>query len=367
MATWFVFALMTAGAIFAVLWPLGRRPAAGRAGSETAIYLDQLGEIDRDLGAGTLRTEEADAARIEVSRRLLASAEAEQTATASIHTGLRRAVAIAAIVALPLASISLYLRYGSPALPDAPLAERSRAPDASASLDALVSQVEAHLEKNPKDGRGWDVLAPALMRLNRFDDAARAWRNALSFSGDSAARRAYLGETLVAAANGVVTADARLEFERALALDAGEIKARYFVGLAAQQDGQTGQAAAIWRDMLKTAPPDAPWRPTVEQALAMASADSAPALADDDIAAAKDMSAEDRSRMVRGMVDRLAARLKQNSDDAQGWLRLVRAYMVLGERDKARAALVEARQAMTGNPDGLRQIDNGLKDTGLDG
>ena len=69
----------------------------------------------------------------------------------------------------------------------------------------------------------------------------------------------------------------------------------------------------------------------------------APKLSDDTIAAAKDMSEGDRNTMIRGMVDRLATRLKDNGNDVEGWLRLVRAYMVLGERDKAQAALVEAR------------------------
>ena len=89
-----------------------------------------------------------------------------------------------------------------------------------------------------------------------------------NYNGETAARRADLGEAIAAAAGGVVTAEAKAEFERALALDAGEVKARYFTAVAAQQDGKTEQAAAIWRDMLKTAPRDAPWRPLVERALA---------------------------------------------------------------------------------------------------
>lgn len=365
MAAWFVFALMTLAAIFAVLWPLGRRPAVRRVGHERAIYLDQLSEIERDVASGLLPAGEADAARREVSRRLIASADADDAGAAPPRTGLRRAVALAAIVGVPLIAAPIYLRHGSPDMPDAPLAGRTIAASPTLPLDALVAQVETRLAQKPDDGRGWEVLAPVLMRLGRFDDAAKAWRNALTYSGDSAARRASLGEAIAAAAGGVITTDARVEFDKALALDAAEPKARYFRGLAAQQDGLADAAAAIWRELLASSPSDAPWRATVERALAAIGA-AAPAVAEDTIAAASALPAEQREALVRGMVDRLAARLKQNGDDAQGWLRLLRAYMVLGERDRARAALAEARQALSGDAESLRQVNDGAKQFGLE-
>ena len=85
------------------------------------------------------------------------------------------------------------------------------------------------------------------------------------------------------------------------------------------------------------------------------------------MAAAKEMNGTDRDAMIRGMVERLAARLKQNGGDVDGWLRLVRAYMVMGDRDKARGALAEARQAVANDAERLRQLNDGLKDLGLDG
>ena len=217
--------------------------------------------------------------------------------------------------------------------------ERARTPDATQPLDNLVAQVEQHLEKNPTDGRGWSVLAPVLARLGRFDDAVRAFRNSITYNGDSAERRADLGEALVAAAGGVVTAEAKAEFERAVALNADEVKANYFLGLAAEQDGRAAEAASIWRAMLAKAPANAPWRPLVQAALVRVGGSPRPALSDDAVAAAKDMNEADRSAMIRGMVDRLATRLKQNGDDVEGWLRLVRAYMVMGDPDKAKGAL----------------------------
>ena len=143
-----------------------------------------------------------------------------------------------ALAGLPLMAAAFYLPLGSPRLPDFPLAERAQAPAASQPLDNLVAQVEAHLEKNPTDGRGWNVLAPVLAKLGRFDDAVRAYRNSITYNGDSASRRADLGEAIAAAAGGVVTSEAKAEFERAIALNADEAKASYFLGLAAEQDGR---------------------------------------------------------------------------------------------------------------------------------
>jgi cytochrome c-type biogenesis protein CcmH len=367
MTLWFVFALMTVAAIFAVLWPLSRSAASKAGGSEAVVYKDQLAEIDRDVAAGQIGASEAQAARIEISRRLLAAVDGERALPARSNLKLRRSSAILALVGLPIAAIAFYLPLGSPQLGDFPLAARTRAADANQPLENLVAQVEAHLEKNPADGRGWNVLAPVLVRLGRYDDAVRAFRNAITYNGDSAERRSDLGEALVGSAGGVVTADAKAEFERAVAQNADDPKANYFLGLAAEQDGRNTDAAAIWHGMLAKASPDAPWRPLVQAALVRVGGPAAPVLSNETMSAAKEMNEADRGAMIRGMVDRLATRLKQNGDDVEGWLRLVRAYMVMGERDKAVSAVSDARQAVADDAERLRQLNEGLKNLGLDG
>jgi cytochrome c-type biogenesis protein CcmH len=367
MTLWFVFALMTAAAIFAVLWPLGRRGQLQKDGSEAAVYKDQLTEIDRDVAAGLIGSSEAQAARVEISRRLLAAADNQRDPPIASSISLRRSAAIIALVGLPIMAVALYLPIGSPRLGDFPLAQRTRAPEVTQPLDNLVAQVEAHLEKNPTDGRGWNVIAPVLARLGRYDEAVRAYRNSITYNSDSAERRADLGEAIAGAAGGVITADAKAEFERAIALNADEVKASYFLGVAAEQDGHAAEAASIWRAMLARAPTDAPWRPLVQAALARVGGSTAPVLSDEAVAAAKDMNETDRGAMIRGMVERLAGRLKQNGDDVEGWLRLVRAYMVMGDRDKAKSALTDARQAVANDAERLRQLNEGLKNLGLDG
>ncbi|MDB5603175.1 MAG: c-type cytochrome biosis protein CcmI [Bradyrhizobium sp.] len=367
MTLWFVFAVMTAAAIFAVLWPLGRGGRPQNDGSEAAVYKDQLTEIDRDVAAGLIDSSEAEAARVEISRRLLAAADNRRAPPIASSIRLRRSAAVIALIGLPIMSVAFYLSLGSPRIGDFPLAQRTRAPDATQPLDNLVAQVEQHLEKNPTDGRGWSVLAPVLARLGRYDEAVRAYHNSITYSGDSAERRADLGEALAGAAGGVVTSEAKAEFERAIALNADEVKASYFLGLAAEQDGRSAEAASIWRAMLAKAPSDAPWRPLVQAALARIGGSAAPVLSDDTVAAAKGMNETDRAAMIHGMVDRLASRLKQNGDDVEGWLRLVRAYMVMGDRDKAKSALTDARQAVANDAERLRQLNEGLKNLGLDG
>jgi cytochrome c-type biogenesis protein CcmH len=274
-------------------------------------------------------------------------------------TWRRRAVAVIAFIALPLGSVALYSALGSPSLPGAPLAARRQAPLAARPIQDLVAQVESHLETKPEDGRGWEVLAPVYMRLGRFEDAVKARANALRLNGATAEREADYGEALVAAANGIVTKDARAAFDRALALDKDHVKARYYLGLAAEQDGDKTKAAEIWRALAASAPHDAAWAKLVQRSLARVDPAAVPASGPnaDDIAAAAKLSPEDRATMIRGMVERLAAKLRDDGSDADGWQRLIRAYMVLGERDKAKAAFADARKATAAEPNKLRAID----------
>lgn len=385
MSLWLAFALMTAAAIFAVLWPLGRRKAA-TGGSDLAVYRDQLDEIGRDRAEGRIGEAEAEAAKIEVSRRLIAAADAAEAGQAAAAPSAtpspwqRRIAALAGLILLPIGAVVLYMALGSPQLPGQPLAERMATVRQDRSIQNLVAQVEAHLERNPNDVRGYEVVAPVYMRMGRFADAVNARRKVIALAGENSERQSDLGEALAAQGNGVITVDAKAAFERALALDPKNLKALFFIGVAAEQDGDRHKAAAIWTSMLKDAPADAPWTPVVREALtrvggtppATAAAPSAPAAGQPgpsaaDVAAAGQMNEQDRGQMIRGMVARLAERLKENGDDVAGWQRLLRAYMVLGERDKAKGAADDARKALAADPDKLRQIDEMIKSMGLEG
>lgn len=385
MALWLGFALLTAAAIFAVLWPLSR-PGKVRSGSDAEVYRDQLDEIARDSAAGLIGPSEAEAARVEVSRRLIAAKDAEQIA-APVNPAhslwRRRALAIVALVFVPLMAGTVYLLHGSPQLPAEPLAARLEQAHKTGSVAAMVARVETHLDRNPNDVRGWEVLAPIYISLGRYDDAVRARRNALRYGGETAGRQADLGEAMVAAENGIVTVDAKKAFERALTLDPGDAKSQFYIGLAAKQDGDSAKAAKLWQAMLDKAPAGATWVPAVQQALAKLKGGSptaqanpqpgAPPIAgnatpsEQEMAAASQMTPAQRGEMIRGMVARLADRLKTDGTDVDGWVRLVRAYVVLGERDKATAAIADARRALGSDPDKVRRIDDLAKGLGLNG
>ena len=329
------------------------------------VYRDQLDEIERDLATGLIGKSEAEAARVEISRRLIAAEESSRTTlpVSSPASGRRQRIAAAvALLALPVLAGGLYLWLGSPQLASA---QQERAPQAAqANVQGLISQVEGYLQRNPQDGRGWEIVAPVYMQLSRYSDAVRAWRNALQLLGESAERDANLGESLTAEANGVVTAEAKAAFVRAANLDHTLVTARYYLGLAAEQDGDRAKAAKIWRDLIAEAPAGAEWVPEVRKALARVDGSSGvpPAAAEGPIAAAPNAPNEQQSAMIKGMVERLAARLKQDGSDAEGWARLVRSYRVLDEPDKALAAMADARQALAADPGKLEQFNRSVEE-----
>jgi cytochrome c-type biogenesis protein CcmH len=386
MMLWLTLALMTVAALGAAVWPLVRARGTTAAGSDLAVYRDQLEEIERDRTDARIGADEAEAARVEVSRRLLAAANKESATPADpARTAWRRNAAVfAAVVVIPLVGAVLYGRYGSPDLPGQPLASRPQSSEvAEGTIGQLIARVEAHLRENPNDARGWEAVAPVYMRLERYDDAVKARRQLLSLLGPTAVREVDLGEALAAAANGVVGDEAKAAFDRAAALDPENVKAQFYLGLAAEQSGDAGGAARIWRELIAKAPAGAPWLAVVREQLvrvdataaapgAMAPAASAPAAQPpgprpDDIAAAGEMTDEQRSQMIRGMVDRLATRLHENGSDLDGWLRLLRAYKVMGEHAKAKSAAAEARTALTNEPEKLRRLDAAIKELGIGG
>ena len=267
-----ILVAMTVAAALAVIWPLVRNVGDSRSGSDVVVYRDQLDEIERDLASGHIGKFEAEEACVEISRRLLAAADAAgATSTASDAASgawRRRIAAAAALLALPTLAGGLYLWLGSPELASAQQQTPPSIAAAQDSIDNLVAQAEAHLQRNPEDGRGWEILAPVYMRLDRYSDLVAAWRNALQLLGDDADREANLGEALTAEADGVVTAEAKAAFVRAVTLDNTTVSARYYLGLAAEQDGRREEAAKIWRDLIAEAPAGAPWADTVRSALA---------------------------------------------------------------------------------------------------
>lgn len=368
MVFWIVLGLLTVIASLAIILPLAgaRRDVAAAPEHDLEVYKDQLAEVERDAARGLIGTEEAAQARAEIGRRILRiEAERREAAGTQRDGALVRGLAMAAVVAVPLLSWGLYSAIGSPDLPGQPLAERLAKAPGDSTIEELVARAEAHLRANPEDGRGWDVLAPIYLRVERPGEAATAYRNAIRLLGETASRATGLGEALMASSGGVVTADAVAAFERAAVLDPADPRPRFFIATAKAQEGRFGEAAEDLRSVQAGLPEGSPWADVIGQALAQAeraarqgprATAQAPGPTREDVEAAEEMSPEDRSDMIEIMVARLDERLRENPQDPEGWQRLVRSYLVLERRDEARDALARGVAALGAGSDAARAL-----------
>ena len=395
MLFWIISALLTVVVAVILLSPLLR--ASTRASlydeGEAAVYRDQLRELERDKASGLISADDADYARAEIGRRLLAiagrattgegAAEPASEASAARPVARRRYTLSQAFIlrCLPVIGLAGYLEIGSPGTPDAPLAARIENPGDDVGL--LVAKVERHLATNPEDGNGWNVLAPVYFRIGRLDDAGLAYRNAIRILGPDAERMNGLGETLVLRNDGIVTDDAQMAFQAALKLEPNSPRADFYLALALEQSGRRAEALAAFQAIATASPPTAPWMPLVNQHIAANSAGmplaSAPAASAqstapaapgnpsaDDIANAQAMSEGDRSEMIRGMVASLDARLKEDPNNFEGWMRLVRSYAMLKDKERAQAALKDGLKAFPAGGAEGQQLIAMAKELGLD-
>ncbi|GAB4360953.1 MAG: c-type cytochrome biogenesis protein CcmI [Oricola sp.] len=354
-----------------VFWPAIRSPgpAAADAADEhdfdVTIYKDQLRELDADLARGVIDPAEADYARAEIGRRLIAAREAAEAEHRAAGKAGRNGVPvlIGAAVFAPLAAVIVYSITGSPGLEAQPLAMRIAQQQRELSaqtlegmdVNELVARAEAHLNANPDDGRGWEVLAPLYLRLGRAADARNAFERAIALLGENAARRSGLGQAYYMLAGGLVDVNARAEFERALALDAGDSRSRFFMALAAAQQGDENGAVKAWQAIVDDSAAAPEWQAAAAEGVrrfggeapAAAPQATAPQLDSQTMRNAEQMSAEDRQQMILGMIAQLDERLRANPDDVAGWQRLIRSYAVLGDKDKARDALSRALDAFS--------------------
>jgi cytochrome c-type biogenesis protein CcmH len=353
--------MMTALAVMAVLWPLSRAVAvAGQTDPNTQFYRDQIAEIDRDRERGTLLPEEAEAAKAEAARRLLRASglkDGEAFAVGEPALRRRRAVSTLALSVLPIVALAIYGAYGSPHLLSEPPGAQLRQGAGNLDLGTAVAQIEAHLAKQPQDGRGWEVVAPVYLRMGRTEDAIKAYESALRYLGRDATRLANYGEALVISRDGMVTAEAQAAFQEALALDNSSAKARLYLARAAEQDGQIAKAKAEYQAILSASPPDAPWRSFVQEQIARIDGNQGGSV--------EAVGERPDANAIAGMVQGLANRLDAQGGSPDEWARLMRSYVVLGQRDKAVAATKRAREALAQDAAGLRIIDAMAQDLKL--
>jgi len=267
----------------------------------------------------------------------------------------RSGVALPLVMAIGVSALALvgYLNLGQPSLPDLPLAERTE-PAVLELRDInkfrqVTGALAARLQNDPDNIEGWTMLTRAYHTLGEWSFAIEAWKRVIAMKGSDAVAQdwADLALLYVQQADGQVTPAGSAAASRALAIDPQQPDAQHFLAMEKAQKGDLAGAIAGWEALLASAPADAGWRPSIEGYLAQARARLAQPQrgpSSGDVAAAAQMSADDRMTMIQSMVDGLAARLADAPDDPAGWLRLARAYGVLGRKDDAADALTKAEQ-----------------------
>lgn len=369
MEIWFISAaasllsLATAAALFWGARRMGSREGTDPAAAQTVIYKDQLAEIEADLARGLVQPAEAEAHRTEVARRLLAvSAE-----TSQFRPAARNWLLVLPVLLVPLLAAAIYVKTGAPRLPDLPQAQRLANAETEGDLDAMVYKVEQHLAAHPDDISGWQVILPSYRAVGRYADAIQATRRIIALKGPTADLYADLSELHMFAGNGLMPAEGLAAAQEALKLDPKHSKARYYEAMGLKQDGQHDAALAAFQSLLAESPADAPWRKSVEKEIASLkqTATAAPGPTPEQVQAAGDMSASDQQAMIRGMVDGLAAKLEADPKNLDGWLRLIRARVVLKEADLAQSALEKARATFDGDQGALAQFSALAQELGL--
>jgi cytochrome c-type biogenesis protein CcmH len=443
MTLWFVLTVMISIAAVFVSSPFIRRLERSRlvSSGDLAVYRDQLREIENEVAQGLIDSTQAESASIEIKRRILAADQAGDPSGAPLSRQERK-FAITAITSIVVfGSIVLYAIVGSPDLPSAPTRQAAmepsvvqpsigspalktvsaqtaalpqtvtsstatlataQPPTALPPVEEMIQRLLARLQRNTQDPEGWRTLGWSYFSLERFADAANAYSKAIELRPGAAEYRSARGEALVRDADGVVTPEAKKELEEAVKLDPKNARARFFIGLAKEQEGDKAAALSDWSSLLAEADPNEPWLPDLKRRMTdlrrdignggatslptepkvsgngvleslKAGEKSTPQPVEpaargprpEDIRNAEKMAPEDRTAMIRGMVDGLASRLDRSPRDADGWIRLVRSRVVLGDAELARKSLERALTVFTDDGPERTRIVEAAQQLGL--
>jgi cytochrome c-type biogenesis protein CcmH len=415
MTLWLILTIMISVAAVLLSAPFVRRfgqPQSDMAG-DLEVYRDQLREIENELRLGSIDDAQADAARVEIKRRALAADKMAQSAMPKLSQTERSFAMICVVAIVVFGSVALYAITGKADLQSAqgfasaqrnafPGAQESLSPEGVSaqtsgsesarqqqpkaglpSVEEMIDRLVARLAQNPKDIEGWRTLGWSYVNTGRFSEAEEAYAKAIELNPGSADIRSARVDALVSAANGKVTTEAKKAIDDTLSLDPKDIRARFFRGLAKEQEGDSASALSEWVELLKDADSDEPWVSDLRDRVARLERDlgvapathpsgsksvSASELVEtlkaqegmpravdkgpspEDAQRAEAMLPAERSNMIRGMVDGLVNRLEQSPRDADGWIKLIRSRVVLGEDELAKQALTRGLAVFADDP-----------------
>lgn len=405
---WGIAGGLVLAAVLVVFAPIlrGGSRAERRASYDMQVYRDQLRETGADVARGVVTEAEAQGIRVEISRRLLAAADAEETETPAAAAPRRLSGwAAPGLMALVLAGAAgLYGALGAPGVPDLPLGERlarlaqaraerpgqdevetlvaeaTRSAPAAPAVEsppenlALVTQLQEVLARRPDDVEGHKLLARSLGALERWPQARAAQQRAVDLLGEAAeaADLVTLAELMILAANGYVSPEAESALGRALASAPSNPLGRYYSGLTLLQGGRPDLTHRLWSGLLDEGPPDAPWIAAIEAEIdavarlaGLPPRDAARSPTRVETQAAEEMTPQERAAMIEGMVGQLAERLGAEGGPPEEWARLIRALGVLGRVADAADVWNEARAAYAGTPAALDALTAAARDAGL--
>jgi len=326
-------------------WPMLRSsvPSRSEIESEQTLYKARILEIDKDLELGRLDGVSAEAAKAEEARRLIKASENSKTL---ITSSKNRLLIIVAAIFLPVLSLPVYYDLGTPEIANPPRV--AQAPLDQPSMAELLEIAEKRLAENPDDLNGWKAVGPVYVRLGRFKDAENAYKNILRIEGRSPEFLLKLADVYIEEKQGQVDERARFLIDETLSIDKENATARFYTGIIALQNNDEDETLSIWQGMVDAAKGDEDWLPVInsriEELKALQARPQLPALDDETVKAAEEMSDEDRADMISQMVGNLAERLETNPNDKLGWEKLIRAYMVLQRRDDALVAVGKASE-----------------------
>ncbi len=369
--------------LIVLLAPLLRSagPVPDHHGFDAAVYRDQLRELDRDAARGLLTQTDVAAARLEIPRRLLAAGGAGGAEQVQ-RTGRNPVAAVAVALVVAGGSAGLYALLGAPSIADAPFVASASAGESPhgggagadhGDLAQAAVRLAEKLKTDPANVDGWLLYARTSGSLRHWDQAIDAYHHAIALGAGGAEIQSGLGEMLVLQTGGIVTPTANDAFAAALKDDPKNAVARYYLALAAMQAGEPEKAISLLQGVLADIPEDSPMREEIAQRVAEAAkaagvpvpplAKGAPAAEPDTDADALDAAAAmpegEQKAMIAAMVARLAAAVAARPDDVDGWMRLGRAYAVMGQPDKAADAYDRAAA--------LKPGDVGIRLTAADG
>jgi cytochrome c-type biogenesis protein CcmH len=358
-AFWIAAALLSAAVAILIVLRAARAQARKPDEDPTlAVYRRQLSELDELSDRGLLPASERRSARTEAARRLLAAAEAAPGAAGSGRSGRTAVIVAAALV--PLFAVAAYLFVGSPQTPDQPYARRlatwtaeANSNDTAARLTApeMAAVLRTVVAKRPTDPMALVYLAHAEVDSDDPTAAEQDLKKAIALDPSRGELWQLLGETITIQAGDDLSPEARAAFERALLLDPKLPAPHFYLGRAKIAGGDVSGGLAEWSTLLGMIPADSPAHAALQRQIAAVQASGALPVSQD-----QQPSGADQQAMIRAMVARLAAQLKAEPNDPEGWGRLIRSYAVLGDEPDRAAAASQAEAQFKSRPDALAQV-----------